>query len=233
MKIYQQEPIFKTCSRQIIWKRSRLLTKKEKKIISAEISPALSSTRRLSQSGSVTNFVKHVSQNIILLQSGILFWHNMKIRLRKFWLPLWVVVFNFQMLTKLWLRCKWKECVTLPQLIRSSSELWETNISPEAPGRWEARAGTQAALNMSSDTRGTSGLPWIFSNNTEAWKCYRWLAGTQKPSRAAHSVPGTTLYLFGWKACNHFPWKAKRLCQFVCTLLQLKMIRCFQSVVLQ
>lgn len=209
MKIYQQEPIFKTCSRKIIWKRSRLLTKKEKKIISAEISPALSSTRRLSQSGSVTNFVKHVRQNIILLQSGILFWHNMKIRLRKFWLPLWVVVFNFQMLTKLWLRCKWKECVTLPQLIRSSSELWETNISPEAPGRWEARAGAQAALNMSSDTRGTSGLPWILVITQRHGSATDGLLGPRNPREQLTLCPGQPCTCLAGKPVITFPGRPK------------------------
>lgn len=39
--------------------------------------------------------------------------------------------------------------------------------------------------------------------------------------------------LLHWKACNRFPWKNARLCQFACTLLQLRTIRCFQSAVLQ
>lgn len=63
----------------------------------------------------------------------------MKIRLQKFWLPLWVVLFYFffqlPKAHKAVTQVQWEERVTLPQLIRSSSELWESSISPEAPRR--------------------------------------------------------------------------------------------------
>lgn len=46
-------------------------------------------------------------------------------------------------------------------------------------------------------------------------------------------VPETALHSLFWKAHNHFPWKNERLCQFACTLLRLRTIRCFQSAALQ
>lgn len=68
-----------------------------------------------------------------------------------------------------------------------------------------------------------------------SWKRYWPFAWThnEKSVGPAPLAPGTTLHLLPWKAYNHFPWKNERLCQFACTLLQLKTIRCFQSVALQ
>lgn len=88
--------------------------------------------------------------------------------------------------------------------------------------------------HMSPNTWTVSGL-LSMSLVTHSWKCYWPFTWTQNEKLVgpAPLVPGTTLHLLHWKAYNHFPWKNERLCQFACTLLQLKTIRRFQSIVLQ
>lgn len=217
-----------------------------KKIIFAVFSPALSSTSRVSQSRSVTNFLKHISQNTILLQSEILFWHNMKIRLWKRWLPFCFFASKCSQYTKTrscdsgasgkneWPHHSWSGA--LLDYGKATSPWEHPVLQPR-----DKKAGDILCLLLEHKQIWThvtkhprnDGTAISFTSNLCLWKCYRPLTWTQKLLGPAHLVPGTTLHLLCWKAYNHFPWKDEKLCQFVCTLLQLKTIRCFQSVVLQ
>lgn len=219
-----------------------------KKIISAVFSPALSSTSRLSQSGSVTNFLKYISQNTILLQSEILFWHNMKIRLWRCWPPFFTAFLlpNAHNTPR-------HEAVTQVQVERTNDPItadqelfWTMGkqhlsrsilyYSQEKRRRETSTAcswNTSRSECMSPNTQATLGLPSVSPATYACGSVTDPSTWTQKLLGPAHLVPGTTLHLLCWKAYNHFPWKDEKLCQFVCTLLQLRMIRCFQSVVLQ
>lgn len=209
-------------------------------------SPALSSTSRFhSQSGSATNFLKHISQNTILLQSGILFWHNMKIRLWKFWLHCCFFI-HFQnahsvpkhgAVTQVQAGRNYDPTGAEQELFRAmgrqplcSSTSREEKVGARLCWPWHR----QHRAPVSPSTRLVSGLPSTSSWQSllEAWPTLR-LEPQRETRGMAPLAPETALNLLCWKAHNHFPWKNRRLCQFACTLLRLRTIRCFQSVALQ